>query len=305
VIRCLKKQLPDAEIHFLTKQQYFPILRDNPYISKVWLYDNNLRELIRQLKSQDFSFIVDLHKNWRSLFVKSRILVPGDTFPKLNLQKWLIVNLKINLLPAVHVVDRYFRAVKKLEVQNDGNGLDYFIPPEDEFDMGTLPEFFSRGFVAIATGGRHNTKIFPTEKLTEVCLKIRKPAVLLGGKEDRERGEQIVDAVGEKVYNACGIISLNQSASLVRQADTILTNDTGLMHVAAAFDKPIVSVWGNTIPSFGMFPYLRQEYRKNSFIAEVNNLSCRPCSKLGYSECPKKHFKCMNLIDIEEIVSHL
>lgn len=305
VIRCLKKQLPDAEIHFLSKKQYFPILRENPYLKKIWLFDNNFRELIPRLKLQGFDFIVDLHKNWRSRFVKSRLHIPGGTFPKLNLQKWLIVNLKINLLPAIHIVERYFRAAEKLGVKNDGGGLDYFIPPEEEFDIGTLPEFFARGFVAIVIGGKHNTKIFPSDKIIEVCRKIRKPVVLLGGKEDRERSEQIVAAVGEKAYNACGKISLNQSASIVRQADSVLTNDTGLMHVAAAYNKPMVSVWGNTIPAFGMYPYLREEYPNNSFIAEVKNLRCRPCSKLGYSECPKKHFNCMNRIDVEEIVSHL
>jgi len=305
VIRCLKKQLADAEIHFLTKKSYYPILRGNPYLSKVWLYDNNFKELLPQLKNEGFDFIVDLHKNFRSLYVKSHIHAPGGSFPKLNLKKWVAVNLRINLLPAVHLVDRYFRAVEKLGVRNDGEGLDYFIPPEDEFIPGTLPEFFSRGFVAIAIGGKHATKILPEEKVTEVCLKLRKPVILLGGKEDRERGDQIAAIAGEKVYNSCGMTSLNQSASIVRQADSILTNDTGLMHIAAAFNKHIVSVWGNTIPAFGMFPYLRKEDQNNSFIAEVRDLSCRPCSKLGYQECPKKHFKCMNLIDVEEIVNHL
>lgn len=305
VIRCLKKQLPDADIHFLTKEQYFPILRANPYLSKVWLYNNNFRELLPVLKNEGFDFIVDLHKNFRSFYVRSQIRVPSGSFPKLNLKKWLAVNLRINLLPPIHIVDRYFRSVEKPGILNDGEGLDYFIPPEDEFLPGNLPDFFPRGYVAIAIGGKHATKILPEDKVTEVCLKLRKPVILLGGKEDRERGEQIVDAVGEKVYNSCGLISLNQSASVIRQAGSVLTNDTGLMHIAAAFNKRIVSVWGNTIPAFGMFPYLRKEYRNNSFIAEVRDLPCRPCSKLGYSECPKKHFRCMNLIDVDEIVSHL
>ncbi len=262
-------------------------------------------ELLPVLKNEGFDFIVDLHKNFRSFYVRSQIHVPAGSFPKLNLKKWLAVNLRINLLPPVHIVDRYFRSVEKQGIVNDGEGLDYFIPPEDEFIPGNLPDFFSRGYVAIVIGGKHATKIFPEDKVTEVCLKLRKPVILLGGKEDRERGEKIVDAVGEKVYNSCGMISLNQSASVIRQADSVLTNDTGLMHIAAAFNKRIVSVWGNTIPSFGMFPYLRKEYLNNSFIAEVRDLPCRPCSKLGYAECPKKHFRCMNLIDVEEIVSHL
>jgi ADP-heptose:LPS heptosyltransferase len=129
--------------------------------------------------------------------------------------------------------------------------------------------------------------------------------ILLGGKEDRERGEQIVGRAGPLVFNSCGQYNLNQSASLVRQANTVLTNDTGLMHVAAAFNKRIVSVWGNTIPAFGMVPYLPEQFKQNAMIAEVSGLSCRPCSKIGFKECPKKHFNCMNKIDIDPVVAFL
>jgi ADP-heptose:LPS heptosyltransferase len=63
------------------------------------------------------------------------------------------------------------------------------------------------------------------------------------------------------------------------------------MHIAAAYHKKILSVWGNTSPELGMYPYLPGE---GSELLEVKDLSCRPCSKLGYHRCPKKHFRCMN-----------
>ena len=107
------------------------------------------------------------------------------------------------------------------------------------------------------------------------------------------------------VFNSCGYYNISQSASLIRQATAVLTNDTGLMHVAAAFHKPIVSVWGNTIPGFGMYPYLPGKFKSDSMIAEVKGLSCRPCSKLGFTECPKKHFKCMNQIEVDPVVDFL
>jgi ADP-heptose:LPS heptosyltransferase len=72
------------------------------------------------------------------------------------------------------------------------------------------------------------------------------------------------------------------------------------MHVAAALHKKIISVWGNTIPEFGMEPYMPH---KENVILEVNELSCRPCSKLGHHQCPKKHFNCMNKIDFSKIVN--
>ena len=305
VVRCLKKEMPGDEIHFLTKAHFEPILKANPNITRVWQYDHNFREVIPQLKSQGFDFIVDLQKNYRSAFVIRQLRVKAASFPKLNLRKWLLVQFKLNFLPDVHIVDRYFKAAEPLGVKNDGTGLDYFIPAEDEVELATLPETHRHGFFAVVIGGKHQTKIFPVEKVAHVSRKLAKPVILLGGNEDRQRGELIVRDTGPLVFNSCGIFTINQSASLIRQADAVLTNDTGLMHVAAAFKKSIVSVWGNTIPAFGMFPYLPVESRSTSMIAEVRTLSCRPCSKLGFSRCPKKHFKCMNDIDTVPIVNFL
>ena len=302
IVRCLKEQVRHAEIHFLTKAQNEPIVRANPNIDKIWLYDHNFPDLIPQLKSMEFDFIADLHKNYRSAFVKRQLEVKSASFPKLNIRKWLTVQFKMNVLPPIHIVDRYFKATESLGIKNDGQGLDYFIPAEDEVTMTSLPATHQQGFIAVVIGGKHNTKIFPAEKVAEVCNKLASPVVLLGGPEDRERGEQIAGLTGNHVYNSCGLYNLNQSASLVRQAIAVLTNDTGLMHVAAAFNKPIVSVWGNTIPAFGMYPYLPEKSKSNSLIAEVQHLSCRPCSKLGFDECPKKHFKCMNEINPSPIV---
>jgi len=305
VVRCLKQQLPDSEIHFLTKTRFGPVTGANPHIHKTWLYDHNFKDLIPQLKSQGFDFIVDLHKNYRSAFVRYKLGVKGNSFPKLNLRKWLMVRFRFNFLPDIHIVDRYFKAVEQLGVKNDDSGLDYFIPGKDEVSLSALPGTHQDGFIAMVIGGKHNTKIFPADQVIRVCNQLSQPVILLGGKEDLERGEQIAASTGTMVFNACGLFNINQSASLIRQADAVLSNDTGLMHVAAAFKKPILSVWGNTIPAFGMYPYLPDQYKANSLIAEVKGLSCRPCSKLGYQTCPKKHFRCMKEIDLAEIIAFL
>jgi ADP-heptose:LPS heptosyltransferase len=302
VIRCLKKQIPGIEIHYLIKKQYHEILGSNPYISKFWLFNDNFQELIPKLRAEKFDHIIDLHKNLRSFYVRFKLKRLSSSFPKLNFQKWLIVNFKINILPGIHLVDRYFKAVKRLGISNDGQGLDYFIPLTEEVDLTSLPPAFRNGFIAFVIGGKHTTKILPDEKAVYLCKNLGYPVILLGGKEDRERGEIILRQAGDKVFNACGLYSVNQSASVVRRADKIITNDTGLMHIAAAFKKPVLSIWGNTIPAFGMFPYMPLESREKSIIFEVKDLSCRPCSKIGFSECPKKHFKCMLDQDLDAII---
>jgi len=297
VIRCLKIQ-SGAELHYITKKRFEPILKSNPNIDKLWLYDGNFRKLIPGLKAEHFDFIVDLHGNPRSSYVRFRLGRPSGSFPKLNIKKWLIVNFKWDFLPGIHIVDRYFKAAGRLGLKNDGNGLDYFIPEEDE----VVPPF--RDYIAVVIGGKHNTKIFPAERVAEVIQRLQKPVILLGGKEDWVRGEQIVLLSDKHVKNACGEYRLNQAASIVRQAAAVLTNDTGLMHIAAAFRKKTVSVWGNTIPGFGMSPYM-PGYEQGSFIAEVKGLSCRPCSKLGFRECPKSHFRCMMDIRLDDIIANL
>ncbi|MEO8762855.1 MAG: glycosyltransferase family 9 protein, partial [Ginsengibacter sp.] len=99
------------------------------------------------------------------------------------------------------------------------------------------------------------------------------------------------------IYNACGKFSLNESADVVRKSKLVISHDTGLMHIAAAFKKSILSVWGNTVPSFGMYPY-GTSYE----VFEVNKLWCRPCSKIGFEKCPLGHFKCMRRMPVELIV---
>jgi ADP-heptose:LPS heptosyltransferase len=301
VIRCLKQQLPGIEIHFLTKQQYLPLIEANPYIDKLYTIIEKIDEVVPELKKENYDQVIDLHKNFRSKGVILKLQKPSTTFSKINIEKWLIVNLKIDRLPKIHIVVRYFRALANLNINNDNKGLDYFIPAKDEVDLKLLPETLQQGYIGWVIGGKHNTKIYPEEKIMEVCQKLIKPVVLLGGHEDFEKGERIRIAIGERIYNSCGKFNINQSASLVRQAEKIITNDTGLMHIAAAFKKEIISLWGNTIPEFGMYPYMPGN-ESLSTILEVKNLPCRPCSKIGYNKCPKGHFKCMRMIEINKLI---
>jgi len=301
LVRCIKKQLPDAELHFLVKKQYVPLLASNPYVDKIHSFEKKANEIIPELKKENFDFVVDLQKNRRSLYVRTCLGLPYGTFNKLNKKKWLLTNFKINLLPKIHIVDRYFEAVKKLKVTNDLQGLDFFIPENDKVDIAKmLPETFQNGYIALVTGSKQNTKQIPAEKILELCKKIEEPVLLLGGKEDVDKAKQVSELLGTHVFNACGKFNINQSASLAAQALAVITTDTGLMHIAAALRKKVISVWGNTVPDFGMYPYFPKG-KENFYVIEVKDLKCRPCSKLGYKQCPRKHFRCMMEIDVRQI----
>lgn len=303
VVRCLKKKFPDAGIHYATKRAYHTVVKSNPYISQVHLLDDSIFSLISQLKQQKFDYIIDLHNNQRTWLIKTMLGVKSSSFYKINFEKWVMVNFKVNMLPHKHIVDRYMDTCTSLGVENDGAGLDYFIPADEEVDIFSLPPAFHKGYVTWAIGGTSNTKQYPPLKIAHAINKISLPVVVMGGDVDTANAAQIMAAVNNKmVFNACGKYTLNQSASIVRQASLMVANDTGLMHIASAFKKPVFSIWGNTIPQFGMDPY----YGKDKVPAitrqfETPGLSCRPCSKLGYDKCPKGHYNCMNMINELEI----
>lgn len=301
VMRCLKNQVPGIEIHFLTKTIFEPLLQSNPYIDKIYSIKSNVNEVLDHLRNENYDHIIDLHKNFRSVLTLLYLRKPFSTFAKLNFRKWLYVHLKINILPGIHIAERYLSAAKKFHVVYDGKGLDYFIPGSKEVEMSSFPPDLQKGYILVALGGLHNTKQIPVEIITEVCRELRMPVILAGSKEDEGRALNIIRNTGEICYNACGKYNLNQTASLIRQSLAVISADTGLMHIAAGLKKPVISVWGNTVPEFGMFPLFPEALQNLSQIVEVKGLKCRPCSKLGKRKCPKGHFNCMNKIKPAEI----
>lgn len=294
VIRCVKEQL-NCEVHFLTKKSFESILVFNSHLDKIYTINKKVSEVLPQLKSENYDVIIDLHKNLRTLQVRWALRVPYFSFDKLNWEKWLMVNFKINRLPKIHIVDRYMAAVKGLGVTYDGKGLEPQKTEEQPLQDNTV----------FAIGGAHATKRLPVSKIISICSKIKSPIVLLGGKDDVIVGEKVVLAINEdRVINMCGKTTLQESMQLIKNAKKVITHDTGMMHIAASFQKEIISIWGNTIPEFGMTPFYADGIDRN-IIIQVENLSCRPCSKIGFEKCPKGHFKCMMEIDEEEIVDSL
>lgn len=292
VIRGLKKQIPGAEVHFLTKSAYSGILKANPYVDCVYEIRKDTGEVIDLLKGESYELVIDLHHNLRTMLLKAQLNRPSVAFRKLNLEKWLLVNLKWNRMPGLHIVERYMETVGSLGVTYDGAGLDFFIQQGQEVEPGHMPPGFSDGYYAAVVGARHATKRLPVEKWNELIKSIGKPVVILGGPEDHDTGSRLHQMHPGLVWNSCGLFSLAQSASLVKQARCVVTNDTGLMHIAAAFRQRIISLWGNTVPEFGMVPFLPAG-QGASIIMEQKSLSCRPCSKIGFDKCPKGHFRCM------------
>jgi ADP-heptose:LPS heptosyltransferase len=298
LVRCLKQQVNNSEVHFLTKKSFQEVIQHNPFIDKKIFFEGSYRPLLAQLKKEQYDAVIDLHHNLRSFFIKQSLGIKSFSFHKENFRKWKMVNLKSRII-LPHVVKRYLQTVSAFGVKDDGKGLDFFLPDEWNTEGPSVKKIISQQvhsrYIAVVVGAKHATKQPPVELLSSLIK--NRNAVLLGGKEDADRAAQI--SQGKHHLNLCGQLSLSESAWVIKHAEKVITPDTGLMHIAAAFGKEIISLWGNTVPGFGMTPYFGNQ-PDNSKIFEVI-LSCRPCSKIGHAQCPKKHFDCMNRQDVAAI----
>ena len=300
VIRAVKTQFNhgDVELHYLTKSAFEPILEANPYIDQLITIKHHVSEITGFLRKKQYDYVIDLHNNLRSFQVKMALRRPTYTLDKMDLRRLLYIRFKINLLPDSHIVDRYLDVVRPLGIFNDKRGLDYFIRPQDEPEPHSIPASHRDAYIAIVIGGKHTGKCYPVQHLVQVCQQLESPIILLGGPSDWKRGDRIAEQVGDKVFNACGRFSLNQSAVLVRDARCVISNDTGLMHIATAFKKKIISLWGATVPQFGMYPYLPGV---GSQILEAQSPQ-RPYSKHGGKALFRPPYSCWSGLEPEKVI---
>lgn len=306
VFRCVKKDIANVEVHFLTKMSFKIVSENNPYIDKFFYLDKDINVLIPKLKEENYDYIIDLQHNLRSSKVKLALGKKSYSINKLNFQKELLTRLKINLMPGVHITTRSLLTVAPLGVKDDGLGLDYFIPQKDVISQDDLPTAHSAGYVGIVIGASYFTKKLPVYKLQELCALLQYPIVLLGGKEDAAAGEEISKIDPIRIYNACGKFNLNESADIIRKAKLIISHDTGLQYIACAFQKKILAIWGGTSPKLDVEPYygslFMQQQKKPVYENIFLDLWCQPCSKYGSDYCPLGHFNCMKKQDIPLIV---
>ena len=297
VVRSIKKNNPESEVYFLTKQAYSSVLDKNPYIHKVLKWEDSIdREILRK---QKFDAIVDLHRNLRTFrFRLMHWMTPFYGFSKQNLYKWLLVNTKNQKFAVDPIVNRYHRLVDDMNISWDGDELDYFNVNETEM-VSSLPD----QYIILVLGGTYYTKRIPEDWILQFLKEIdpQESLILLGGPSEKEMGDRI-QAMHPQVINKAGSFSLAESAAAIKKSRAVITGDTGLAHMAAAIGKPIIWLWGNTIPAFGMM----SPTKGNTPIIskEVEGLNCRPCSKLGFDQCPKGHFKCMAHV-VDEVISDL
>lgn len=285
VLRALKNKFPKASIHFLVKPQFADAIRYNPILSAVHEFDsNNTDALLKKIKEEKFNFVFDLQNNFRSRKFISRLGIKSYSFKKPSLKKWLLVKTKINLFKKIESIpEMYAKSIDNLEL--DSKGLELVIPGGIYAALNEDKNYF--GF---CPGSQHFTKRWPKEYFIELGNELQKigfTVVCFGGKDDKDLCGEISAGI-EGGINFQNENELFKTAAGMKKCKMILSNDSGLMHTAAASGVPVIAIFGSSVKEFGFMPY----GIKNK-ILENNSLNCRPCSHIGRAECPLVHFKCM------------
>jgi len=268
VLRCLRRQLVDKEIHFFLRADDKKILEANPFVDH--FYDDETK--LREMKDENYDQVIDLQRDTASAAIIKVLKKPVLRYKKLPLAEALTNGLKINFMPAnSHIVQRFFKAVESLGVRDDGEGLDYFIPANAELTDKDIPASHHFGFVAI-TIEADSQKQLSAQKLEALCKSIDHPIVLMGSSSSFYIAETIASFDPIKVYNACGKFSFHETADLVRKSKVVITSDQTIMQVAAAMKKPVVAIGSSPAgkaPYYGMKPNLCDHVKATPSVADI------------------------------------
>ncbi|MBI9073248.1 MAG: glycosyltransferase family 9 protein [Melioribacteraceae bacterium] len=299
VLRAIKKKHPQLKIDFLCFKNFADVLNQNPNISSLITYNkkDNLLDLTKLLRQNEYDFIFDLHNNFRTNKILRVLKIPFHQYKKPNLAKFMLVNFKINLIKKIiPITDRYILGFNDIEL--DEGSAEIFIPEN------IMPQLSrnSEKHIAFCPGSKHFTKMWPKEyfiqlgnMLTAMGFKI----VLLGGSSDRQICQEIYTQIAGSI-NLSNDDNLHLIAANLKECLVTVCNDSGMMHTSYSVGTPVISFFGSTVKELGFYPY-----KTKNLILENNSLNCRPCSHIGKNKCPKKHFKCMRDLTPELVIDDI
>jgi heptosyltransferase-2 len=301
VLAELHRALPQARIDFCTKAPFSPLVASNLAVASVVTPESIT-------PGSAYDLVIDLQNNRRSRALIRKIRAAEvRRYHKRNWKKLLLVQFKINVPDGCRsVVERYGEALGGLAPKITAPCSLSPSPEDRAFAAGALSA--DSPVLALCFGANHFTKRYPLERFARIIelVTAATPArvLLLGGKEDELEAQRLMAllpaAARGRVLSLAGKATLMQSAALLSGVDAVLTNDTGLMHIASAFGKKLFVIFGSSVKAFGFMPW-GAEYE----LFETPGLACRPCSHIGRGSCPKGHFRCMTEIAPERIAGRI
>ncbi|NOR46048.1 MAG: hypothetical protein GQ534_10735 [Candidatus Delongbacteria bacterium] len=305
VLDVLKDKYPDCEIDWVVNSKFAEVLITNPRLNRVLTFKDkngleNIREDIRKTK---YDLIFDLHQNSNTYYL-TRFQKNVYRYNKRIFDRSMLVFLKKKYKEILPVTQMYFKALNKAGIETpDEWTLRYGLVKS--FQLSTINEYNLHNFnyITIAPGASYATKMWPKEYFKELVEKIsfnkniNRKVVLVGLGEDDEKVAEFITKGNEfSCINLVGKLDLQETATILKYSDLVISNDSGPLHLAECFKKKIVAIFGSTTEELGFFPY-----STDYVVVENKGLSCRPCTHFGKKKCPKKHFKCMMDISADDV----
>lgn len=320
LLRVLHERFPTSHIDFVVRKEYTELVQNNKNLNHIYEFNaktgfSELHKLKNQLRVEHYDLVIDIHNSLRSRYLRW-ILGANDVvvIHKRIFARTMLIRLKKNFYNSVvSVIDRYIEPVQKYGVANDGKGLELYISDEIRAQTSKKMEKFGihqfSTMVGFCPSAKHYTKCWPKERFAELGIALAKiyntKILLFGDSVDKHRCVAISNAINDRngkgsAVDLSGDLSLLESAVAMEKCNLIVTNDSGLMHIATAMKKKVVAIFGPTVREFGFFPV-----GKEQIVLELEGLYCRPCSHVGGKICPEGHFRCMKEIQVNEVINSI
>ena len=300
-VQAVQNEFPDAQIHYLTKKVFVPIVEMFNCVDTIHYWENKYT-LLKNLRKIKFDMAIDLHSKLNTFLIKSTINAKQTvTYNKKHFLRRQIVKGKTNKVIS-STVGLYFTALKKI-----GSESEMSVPKLFPVKNTKMPKAFiineNVKYIGLFPGALHKTKQYPLNLLAEfidsVPTEWNCQFLIFGSESERDLVEELNSITETDIIDLCGKLNLQQLVFAINMMDVMITNDSGPMHIAAALEKPQIAIFGATHPKLGFAPM-----NKKAILLSAN-LQCQPCSLHGSDNCPKKHFNCMKSISAEQILNSL
>jgi heptosyltransferase-2 len=309
LIKALRELFPDSFISFLLIPETKKLLENNPYLNEIIVYDKRSKKglihffrMVSKIRKRKFDLAVIPHRSFRTALLSylSRIhkRIGFD-----NSAGSFLFTEKVNYLANIHEIERNLSLLSDFDYHPRNVNPELF-PSSDDFSYARklLNDANIREdekIVGIAPGSVWATKRWLPERFAEVADLLQQKAgvkvVFLGSAEDRNLCQQIVDQMKSPSVILASKTDILQSAAIISLCKVIVSNDSAPVHITSAMKRPVVAIFGSTIPEFGFAP------NGGDHLIIQKKMECRPCGIHGRQKCPKKHFECMNEITTEEV----
>ena len=305
LIEGAKRNWPGVEVSFLTIPYSAPVLKHHPGLQEVFVFDKRGAwkeswRAVRWMQERKFDLAIIPHRSLRSALLVTAAGIKN----KIGFNRsagWFMLSNRVKYRREWHEVKRNLSLI----------GLDKEdIAPKiypGEMEISKAETFLTQNhiaetFLSIAPGSIWNTKKWPEEYYHDLCVILKgkdyPQVVLIGGPQEAEICKRVADGLEGFAVTAAGELNPLESAALIQRAQLMICNDSAAGHIASAVGTNVISIFGPTVPAFGFAPY-----GNDNIVIEHPDLYCRPCRIHGSEKCPEKHFKCMEEIDPEDVLT--